>query len=164
MGNDLAVSVGKNVVGDGLQAEGGEQGGFEHELVAHDGLGEGVAARRALTLAAAGIEADGEQTETALAAAGKAVELALLLLTLVVPRGEGADNGVAAGEAAAADGLSADGGGAEVGQLLTHGGGFLHGEEGLELGDGEVVGLCLAEDVEQTGALGDVGLGLLNEI
>ena len=108
MGDDLALAVGDDVVGDMAEAREFEQGGLPHLAVADGGGHQGVARRLATDIAHIGIEADAEELQIATVTLALGLELTLHALALVVLAAPHADDIALGVEVGGLDGAPED--------------------------------------------------------
>ena len=164
MGDNLAVGVDDDVVGDVGEAELAQEGRVKLATVADGAPLDGVAGDTAAAVLRIGIEADAEDLELVLMAAVGALQAALLGGALVVPGGPDGDDIDGGVEVGGTDLTAVDIGGGEGGQAgaLLEGGETLHlldeGSDLLLLG-----GTGGGHELQQPDGLLIVGQGALDE-
>lgn len=164
VGDDLALAVGDDVVGDMTEAREFEQVGLPHLAVADGGGHQGVARRLATDIAHIGIEADAEELQIATVTLALGLELALHALALVVLAAPHADDIALGVEVGGLDGAPEDIGDGEGGQTATVAEvaqAFEAAEELVETGG---VAVVLQDGLGELNGAGVVGLGRLDEV
>ena len=165
MGEDAPLAVGDDIIRDARQAEGGEDGIVPHALVADVTPRDGVAIHQTAALLGIGIETDADDAQAADALLLlPALQLALDVLALVVPRRPGGDDIDRGIEVAVGDGMTLDVDGGELGQHGTVADGLEPFEVADEGGDALVAGPHLEDGLCQGEGLLVVGRWRLDEV
>lgn len=160
MGDDVALGVGDDIIRHAAQAQRGDDGIVPHPLVADVAPHDGVAVHQAAALAGIGIETDAHDAQardTLLAL--QALELALDVLTLEIPRRPRGDDIHRGIEIAVGDGMALDVDGRELRQRAIASDALEALQMAHEHGHLFVVGLCLADGLSQDVGLAVVGRG-----